>query len=223
MLRDSATPAEVLRRIGRDRRWTRRREIRRALVQHAKTPLAVSRAMLPFLYRNDLIELARDLRAQPTLRRHAETLLGKRVEEMTLGERVSLARQATAGVIPALVEDGHSRVLRSLLDNKRLTEDVAVEIASARCADGALLEYFAICSPWSRRPAVSLALLGNRRTPVSAALRLIARLAPRELARVAGDAGFPRIVRIGASRRLAQISRTRQRTDAANACEATRT
>jgi hypothetical protein len=56
---------------------------------------------------------------------------------------------------------------------------------------------------WSVRRAVRVALLRNPRTPVADALHLLAGLAPPDLERMVRDEEVPRIVQIGAGRRLA--------------------
>jgi len=203
LLRNPHVTPQILSRIGRDRRWTRVYEIKRALVRHPRSPLVVSRGFLPYLHWKDLAEACADLRVHPVARRQAERLLGTRVDELSLGEKVTLARRASRGLIRALIDAGEPQVLRGLLGNERTVEADAIRIASGPRATPELLRHLADHPKWGRRRDVRLALLRNRRTPVPVALRLAGGLAPPDLRRLLKDDKVPRIVRVGAERRLA--------------------
>ena len=207
LLRNPRARPEHLGRLGRERRWTRFYEIRKALVLHPRAPLAVSRNLLSHLYWRDLAEVSWDVQAHPVVRRQSETLLRGRLEELALGERITLARRATRGLIDGLLESTDGRVLQSLLSNERLVEPDAVRIASHGPTPASLLDHLARHPRWGVRREVRLALLHNPRTPVRTALYLIARLPVRDLQRLAEDGKVPRIVRIGADRRVERATR----------------
>jgi hypothetical protein len=202
LLRNRAAPAPLLARIGRDREWTRRQDVKRALVRHPNTPLVLARILAIHLHRKDLAEIAEDLRVPPPVRRHAEEILRIRIEEMTLGERISLARRPSRALISALRDSAEGGVLRALLGNSRLVEADAVRIASGSATPGDALRALAEHPAWGIRRSVRMALLLNPRTPVSSALGLIRGTSRQDLTRLAEDAGAPRIVRVGAERRL---------------------
>lgn len=203
-----ATPA-LLHRIGADHRWTRSYEVKKTLVQHPKTPLVVARNLVPHLHWKELSEVSANLRVNPVVRRQAEELLKTRIEELSVGERISLARRASRGVIGGLLDSNESPVLRALLGNARLVEIDAVKIASAPTPPGDLFRYLSEHPKWGVRRAVRLALAKNPRVPIAVALKQIGRLAPRDLRQLSKDAKVPKIVRVGADRRLAKSSKTR--------------
>lgn len=127
----AATPT-LLVRVGRDPRWTRCYEVKKGLVRHARTPPTMARSFLPHLYWRDLADIAEDARIQPSVRHQAEEVLRSRLDELTQGERVTLARRATRGVIAALRDSSEPLVLEALLGNGRLVEQDAVVMASIR-------------------------------------------------------------------------------------------
>jgi hypothetical protein len=204
LLRNRAAPAPLLARIGCDREWTRLQEVKRALVRHPSTPLAIARGLSAHLYRKDLAEIAEDLRVKPAVRRHAEEILRARMEEMSLGERISMARRPSRALIAALRDSTEPGVLRALLGNSRLVEADAVRIASGTKTPAEALRALATDPTWGVRRSVRMALLLNPRTPVPVALHLIRGSSRHDLARLAADDGAPRIVRIGAERRLTE-------------------
>ncbi len=202
LLKNHAAPPDLLGRIARERAWTRMYEVTRALARHARTPPPLARELVGRLYWRDLAEVTEDLRIHPTVRRKAEETLQARLSELALGERIALARRASRGVISALVASPEEEVLRALLGNSRLVEADAARIASDERAPRALLGEMAEHPTWSPRRSVALALVRNPRTPVRAALHLLASLGRQDLRALARDPAAPRIVRVGAHRRL---------------------
>jgi hypothetical protein len=202
LLRNRTAAPALLGRIARDRRWTRSYEIKKALARHPRTPLTIARSLLPHFYWRDLAEIADDARMPPSVKKQAEEVLKHRLAEMAQGERVALARRASRGVIAALRDSGEARVLQALLSNIRLVENDAVKIASNPDASREVLLALAGHPEWRARYSVRLSLLSNPKTPVPAALRLIEGLSQQELSRLARDPAVPKIVRVGADRRL---------------------
>lgn len=197
----SATPG-LLMTLGRDRRWTRAYEVKKGLVHHPRTPVTLARSFLPHLYWKDLAEIAEAPWIQPGVRRQAEEVLKRRLPELTQGERVSLARRASRGVIAALRESSEARVLKALLSNVRLMEHDALSIASSEKAPRDVLVNLAEHPAWRDRYGVRLSLVSNPRTPVAVALRVMEALPSSDLRRLSQDLRVPKIVRVGADRRL---------------------
>jgi hypothetical protein len=202
LLANRAAPAALLGRIARNWRWTRAYAVKHALVRNPRTPYAVARGFLGHLFWRDLLETAGDLHASPVLRRDAEKILRTRLSELSLGEKVTLARRASRGLVEGLLEGGEGPVLQALLGNPRLTEREVVRIAASPSSSAEALAAVATHPSWGIRRDVRLAVLANARTPVAAALRLVENIPAEDLGRVAADGSIPRIVRMGASRRL---------------------
>lgn len=203
LLRNRQASPRLLLRIGRDPLWTRGHEIKKQLARHPRLPVVLARNLVPHLFWKELAELSADPRIHPVVRRQAERLLGTRIEELSLGERTALARRASRGMIRPLIDAGQGPVLRALLGNSRLVEMEAVRVASSSCESADLFRHLAAHPKWSVRRSVRLALLRNPRTPIPVALRLVGMLPPRDLRELVKDVKVPRIVRLGADRRLA--------------------
>jgi len=203
LLRNTRTASEVLARVAADARWLRHGRVRRLLAAHPNVSPATAGEVLRHLLWNELLEVGAHPRAHPYVRRRAEEMLRARVDELSPGERVSLARRAPRGILSVLIDTDDARVLDSALGNGRLVEADALRIASTRRSPSAVLGRLAVHPRWGARLAVRLALLRNSATPVPAALRLVSELGRRELTRVARDATIPRIVRVAAERRAA--------------------
>ena len=202
LLHNRSTTPSLLMTVGRDRRWTRSYDVKKGLVHHPRTPVTLARSFLPQLYWKDLAEITEASRLQPGVRRQAEEVLKRRLPELTQGERVSLARRASRGVVSALSESSEARVLKALLGNVRLMEHDALRIASSSMAPRDVLVNMAEHPAWGDRYSVQLSLACNPRTPVPVALRVMEALPPPDLRKLSQDPRVPRIVRVGADRRL---------------------
>ena len=97
-----------------------------------------------------------------------------------------LARLATAS---------EPTVMRNVLQNPRLTEDLVVRIAARRPARPEPLIEIWRSPRWSVRPAVRRALALNPYLPPEVAARIVPMLARADLAELLGDHGLPRQLR----------------------------
>ena len=203
LLRNRRASDSLLTRVARNPAWLRKAEVRRHIARHPRVPPALGRELLARLSFKDLLEVCQSPQAHPFVRRQAEQRLEARVDELTSGERVTLARRAPRGVLSALVRTDDARVLDSALGNPALREQDAVLVAAAAGTEPWVLTRLARHPRWGVRQSVRWALLRNARTPIPVALRLVSQLPRQELRRVAVDPGVPQIVRVGAERRLA--------------------
>jgi hypothetical protein len=125
-----------------------------------------------------LADAARDGGLSAVVRRRAEDELLARVADLTLGERVSLARRATARIARALIGSiPEPAVLRSLLGNPRLVLADAVRLASDARAPREVLVSLAEHPRWGAHREVRFALVAHGRTPIATSLAVLATLA----------------------------------------------
>ena len=162
----------------------------------------MARALLGNLYWRDLAETSENTRAHPALRRQAEQILTERLPEISAGEQIALARRASGRLIEAMCDSPDERVLRALLDNPRIKEQDAVRVGSRDEAPGEVLGWLARHPKWGIQRSVRMALMQNPRTPIPAALGLLAKLPREDLERLASDEDARQIVRVGAARQL---------------------
>lgn len=199
-IKNRAVTPGFLQRIVRNLSWLKVYEIKSALVLHPKTPRAIAMNLVQFLWWRDLARVADHTALPPPLRRAAERLLTIRLQEMALGEKVALARIASRGVIAVLRRQENPMVIRALLQNPRLMEEDALIIASATVTPGAVLHALADDPRFSARPAVLKAIVQNRETPPSTALRIVQGLSTRALKELTHAPHVPQLVKVAALR-----------------------
>jgi hypothetical protein len=110
--------------------------------------------------------------APADIKKAAEEALLNRLESVSVGEKISLARRASARVATALLLDPHPSVMQAALENSSLTEACVVKALERRDAPAAFVHAVRRHAKWSPRQTVRIALLRNENTPSTRALEL---------------------------------------------------
>ena len=158
------------------------RKVQFALAGHPRTPRRLSLRLVRQFYTFDLMHFALSPSVATDLKRFADELLIARLQSVTLGERLSLARRGSTAVAAALLLDKEIRVAQTALENGRLTETSVAKALSRVETSSVFVEMVCRHSKWSPRREIRLALLRNRHTPVARAIEF-ARAVPPPLLR----------------------------------------
>jgi hypothetical protein len=209
LLRNPNASGAVLENIVAQPRFSRRPEVRRALVLHRRTPLPVAVGLLAELPWLDLAELSKTPAIHPELRRRADRQILARLPAMAVGERISLARLATERIVEKLAGDPTAEVGRAVAGNPRLTEVLLLRLLGQSEVAPGFLAAIASHPRWGARIAIGEAVVRHPRTPISAALTITRRIGPTDLRRIVNDVKVPKIVRIAAERRIESHGSTR--------------
>jgi len=183
-------PGRFLDRVASSSPWTDRPRILAAVVRNPRASRALGLRLVPGLFWRDLAEVAVAPQVHGAVRARAEALLQERLEELRLGDRVSLARLATPPVLRRLLGDSERRVLQAALLNPRLREADLREAVRAEAPGLELLEEVASSPRWREAYAVRLELVLQPRTPLALALGQLTSLVRRDLERVAVTKGL---------------------------------
>jgi hypothetical protein len=200
ILKNPGIVASLIAQICGNRGWIASYDVKAAIVLHSRTPRSSAMNLVSFLWWRDLARVTDRAGLAPPLRRAAERLLATRLQEMALGEKISLARIASRGVVAALRRDGDPMVIRALLQNPRLIEDDVLSIASATATTPSTLRTLAEEERWVARPSVRKAIARNPQTPRVVALRLIRGLSTTHLRDLARAPRVPVLVKVAAQR-----------------------
>lgn len=207
ILRKRDLPSSFLEAIARHERWNGRHVVKVAVVNHAKTPKTLALRLLNQLFWKELLKVTNNFRLSMPIRTTAERYLRDRLSELELGERITLARTAPPGLIPGLVGDKNARVIAALLNNPRLREVQVLALAEDPATPSEILRSVGESERWASRPAVKIAVVTNKKTPVHTALRSLASLPRPTIKKLLASDGIPRVIRLRAERILAQPPR----------------
>lgn len=200
LLKNPQVIPRLILKISQNREWMKTYEIRSTVVLHPKTPRVVGMNLVSYLWWRDLARVVDRTFLAPPLRRTAERILAIRMQEMTLGEKISLARVASRGVINSLRRDESGMVVRALLQNPRLVEEDVIVIASSTRTPRPILEVISRDARWSSRPAIRKAIARHPETPLQTSLRLIQTMSDQDLKEILRAAHLPGLIRVSIQR-----------------------
>ena len=162
-------PPEALEALSKNVAALKSRRVLLGLVGHPKAPRHVCVPAIRQLYTFELMQLALSPTALADIKKAAEETLVSRLEKITLGERITLARRASGRVAAALLLDSEPRVIEAAVTNPFLTEVLVVKALLSAKATPALGELVCNDGKWSLRREVRIALLRNPHTPAGQA------------------------------------------------------
>ncbi len=178
LLKRSDLPTRALDCLSRNGVVMKSRKVKLALVAHPRTPRHISLPMVRHLFTFDLMRVALTPAVPADIKMSAEESLINRLERLSQGEKLSLARRASGRVAAALLLDSETRVIDAALENSRLTESAVIKALMRRNAPAAFVRAVCHHEKWSPRREVRIALLRNEQTPVSQALEFSRSLPP---------------------------------------------
>jgi hypothetical protein len=114
--------------------------------------------------------------------------------------RLRLTRGAPRTLRTILLRDANAQVAVSVLVNNNLSDQEVEQTAANRSVNEEVLEAIAKRRQWVNRYIIAKALVQNPRTPLPTALRLVPRLAVRDLRDIGRDRNVPDAVRSTALR-----------------------
>ena len=178
LLKRADLPPEVLEQLSKNGNVLKLRKVKVALVCHAHTPRHVSVPLARQFYIFDLLKVALSPSVPADVKVAVDEMLIARLKTITIGERLSLARRASGRVAGSLLLDGEARVMRTALENPRLTEAFVIQAVLRPQADAAFIQAVAQHSKWSYRREIRIALLRTEYLSLARALEFSRRIPP---------------------------------------------
>jgi hypothetical protein len=158
LLKQPALRPEILELIAKKSALMKSRKVKLALVGHPKTPRHLLLPFLRHLFTFDLMRVALTPTIPADIKVAAEESLINRLEKLSVGEKLSLARRASGRVAASLLDEPDRRVIDAALQNSRLTETAIIKRISRRKTNRILID--AICNhpKWKLRLEIIAAL-----------------------------------------------------------------
>jgi hypothetical protein len=147
-----------------------------AVISHPRTPRHVSLPIARHLYTFELMQIALTPGIAADLKINIEESLISRLQSISSGERLTLARRGSTRVAAALLADPDERVMQAALDNPYMTEVWIVKALMSDDAPAPLVHSLCRHSKWSLRRDVQVALLRNDKTPLARAIAISEKL-----------------------------------------------
>ncbi len=202
---------QILEQLAKNAGVLKSRKVKIAVASHLRTPRHVSVPLARQFYTFDLMKLALAPGAPADLKVAVDDILIARLETVTIGERLTLARRASGRVAAALLLDGkkakspvmegkiagnktqssQTRVMQTALDNPRLTEALVISSVLRADASATLVHAVATHAKWSPRKEIRMALLRTEHLSLARALEFSSELPTPLLRELLGSSLLP--------------------------------
>jgi len=178
-------PTEILEEIACRKPLLKNYRIKRALAFHPRTPRLPGLRLLRELYLMDLVQLTLLPGTSAELKINAEAQVISRLPQLPLGQKLTLARRATARVAGALLAEGHAQILSVVLDNANLVEAQVLKALSLDRLPLGVIQAIAHHRKWSHMYNVRLALVRHPSSTLSTILAYLPELTVSDLRELA--------------------------------------
>jgi hypothetical protein len=139
--------------------------VRFALVINPVIPAHIAATLLPQLSIFELLKICLMPGITPDQRLFAERVIIQRIPTQPLGNKITLARRGTSGIVESLLREGLPRLVEACLDNPHLKEGSVHQFITAYTSTAETISMVARSGRWKGRPNIRLAILKNPRTP----------------------------------------------------------
>ena len=163
LLRRRDLPQRALEALAANRTAMRHRIVLVEVVKHPRAPRHVSLPAIRHLYTFELMQVGLTPAVPADVKLAAEDVLMSRLETISAGERLTLAKRSSARLAAALLLDHEAHVVDAALENPHMTEDSIVKALMKPVADtdaSTYLPTFLLHHPkWGLRTDIQIALL----------------------------------------------------------------
>lgn len=146
------------------------------VAQHPRTPRHISLPLLRRLFVFELMHVALEPVVATDLKLLAEEILIDKLETLSLGESINLARRASTAVAGRLLLHGEVPVIEAALQNSRMTEVSIVKSLGKRDVPPALISMLAEHPKWSLRREIQIAIIRRPEATDAIVLKVIGKL-----------------------------------------------
>lgn len=195
LLNHQELPARALELLAKNPSVMKHRRVLTGIVTHSRTPRFVSLPIANRLFVFELMQIALSPRVATDVKVAADNAIIARLESVSAGEKLALAKQGSTRLAGALLNEAEARTIEAALDNPRMTE---VEIVKALRSDSVSQSLIAlVCEhkKWSLRTEVQLQILKAAQTPLARAIVIAEKLPPSVVTNVLKHSLLPVQVR----------------------------
>lgn len=176
--------------------------VRAALVMNPKLPKIEALNLVKFLFWRDLLKVNENPSLLPEVRKRAETELIGRMEEMALGELITLAKICSRDIIKVMRTQRNIKILEALLINSKLTEEDILFLINNSKTPAPVIETIGRSGKWGVRPEIRMAIILNEKSPVPVSLSFISSMTKQQLITLRNHPRLPKIIKVSIERLL---------------------
>jgi hypothetical protein len=172
LLQDLARPsitATEISAIAKSATATKSAKVALAIILHPRTPTHIAIPLLRRMFTFDAMKVSLTPALAGSIKRAAEDQILVRLESLSSGEKISLAKRASGRVASALLQEPDERIISPALDNPRMTEALVFQALVKAQAPEALFRIVSASPKWAAQREVCVALVRSPKTPLERA------------------------------------------------------
>jgi hypothetical protein len=143
------------------------------LVSNPKTPRHISIPLTRHLFTFELMQVVLQPAVPADLKMKIEEALMNRMNTISAGERITLAKRGSTRIAAGLLTDTDPRILEAALNNPYMTEAFVAKALSSPDSTAMLFEFIWRHPKWSLRTDVRIAMLRAAKTPPHIAQEIV--------------------------------------------------
>jgi hypothetical protein len=190
--------------------WKKNEGVRLRLARHPRTPHRVALALLRQLFLFDLVQVSLLPSVPAEIRRVSEELLLQRLPQLPVGEKLALARRASARVAGGILAEGHPQAAALALNNPFLNEAQVLRVLADPDAHERVIQAIAHHPRWSLDYNVRMALVRHPAAPLASVMRFLPEITMRDLHELSAAATLPANLRAYIKQEVARRAATKR-------------
>ena len=149
--------------------------IKLSLIQHPGFPVDTALNIISSLFTPDLLNVTKNKRANPFIRKRCEIEFTQRYNKIPKGEKISLMKRAPLNLIEHFIDEKDETILSVLIENPNCTEDLIIKFVN-RGAERVQVYNKLINTEWIRNRRVCYAISFNKEVPIRVWMEIIPNL-----------------------------------------------
>ncbi len=167
--------------ISKRKTWRAIYRVRLGLAAHPHTPRLIAMRLMRELHLMDLVRIGLLPTFSMELRRLADERVLAQLPQLSLGQKLMLARRGSTRIAAGLVAQGTEQVARVALDNSFLTESHLLKTLAKEALPASIVAAVARHGKWSKLVNIRVALLRHPHAPMDRMPELVPGLPRREI------------------------------------------
>ena len=151
LLANRELPAKAIEALRQNPALANRRKVLPAIAAHPGTPKRIAVALARQMFTFELLRVVQTPGAPADVQRLCEESILTKLESVSSGERLTLAKSATGRIAAALLQDPERRMRDAALNNPRMTEALIVRELMKREVARELIDALQAHPKWSLR------------------------------------------------------------------------
>lgn len=150
------------------------------LIQHPGFPADTSLNLISSLFTTDLLNVTKNKRTNPFVRKRCEIEFSQRYNKIPRGEKISLMKRAPLNLLEHFINEKEEKILKVIVENPNCTEDLIIKFVN-RGEERTELYNILIETEWIKNRRVCYAISYDKDVPIRIWMAIIPNIEYRRL------------------------------------------